>query len=43
MEGNRKPVHMPHDTGYKYLLASKKAFTQLIRYFVKSGWSDQVK
>lgn len=42
MRDNRETVYMPHDTGYKYLLASKKAFLQLIRSFVKIGWADQV-
>ncbi|MDO9535978.1 MAG: Rpn family recombination-promoting nuclease/putative transposase [Bacillota bacterium] len=42
MPNNQETVHMPHDTGYKYLLASKKAFLQLLRSFVKTGWADQV-
>lgn len=28
---SREEVHIPHDTGYKYLLSSKKAFLQLLR------------
>jgi predicted transposase/invertase (TIGR01784 family) len=42
MTGNQEQIHMPHDTGYKYLLSSKKAFVQLIRSFVKTGWAEQV-
>src|SRR5690625_5234259 len=30
-----KYTHQPHDTGYKYLLSSKRVFTQLLRSFVK--------
>jgi predicted transposase/invertase (TIGR01784 family) len=35
-------VYQPHDTGYKYLLSSKKAFLQLIKSFVIAGWTAQV-
>ena len=42
MAENQEQIHTPHDTGYKYLLASKKAFKQLIRSFVKIGWAEQV-
>ncbi len=35
-------VYMPHDTGYRHLLTSKKAFLQLIRSFIKQGWAEQV-
>ena len=35
-------VHNPHDTGYKHLLKSKKAFLQLLRSFIKQGWAEQV-
>lgn len=42
MTGNQEQIHMPHDTGYKYLLSSKKAFMQLIRSFIKTGWAEQV-
>ena len=35
-------VNNPHDTGYQYLLKSKKAFLQLLRSFTKKGWVDQV-
>ena len=42
MPDEQEAVHMPHDTGYKYLLASKKAFIQLIKSFVKAGWTSQV-
>ncbi|NMB40909.1 MAG: transposase [Firmicutes bacterium] len=42
MTENQDQIHMPHDTGYKFLLASKKAFRQLIRSFVKVGWADQI-
>ena len=42
MTGNQEQIHMPHDTGYKYLLASKKVFIQLIRNFVKTGWAEQI-
>ncbi|MDO9592461.1 MAG: Rpn family recombination-promoting nuclease/putative transposase [Erysipelotrichaceae bacterium] len=42
MPSDREQIHMPHDTGYKYLLSSKKAFIQLIRSFIKTGWAEQV-
>ena len=44
MDMPEKPeqVHMPHDTGYRYLLGSKKTFLQLIRSFTAQGWADQV-
>ncbi len=42
MPSDREQIHMPHDTGYKYLLSSKKAFIQLIRSFIKTGWAKQV-
>jgi len=35
-------MHMPHDTGYKFLLSSKKAFLQLLRSFVQGGWAKEV-
>ncbi len=35
-------VHIPHDTGYRHLFTSKKAFLQLIRSFIKQGWAEQV-
>ncbi len=38
----QEQVHMPHDTGYKYLLSSKKAFLQLLRSFVQAGWAEGV-
>jgi len=38
----QEQVHMPHDTGYKYLLSSKKAFLQLLRSFVQGGWAKDV-
>ncbi|HSV32163.1 MAG TPA: Rpn family recombination-promoting nuclease/putative transposase [Atribacteraceae bacterium] len=39
---NPKLVHQPHDTGYKFLLSSKKAFVQLIRCFIQAAWTDQI-
>ncbi len=41
-EDNNSDINNPHDSGYKYLLYSKKAFVQLIRSFVKTGWADQI-
>ncbi len=31
-----------HDTGYKYLLETKRIFVQLLRSFVKQGWVDKI-
>ena len=42
MPEENKELNKPHDSGYKYLLYSKKAFVQLIRSFVKTGWAEQV-
>jgi len=41
-EDNNNDINNPHDSGYKYLLYSKKAFVQLIRSFVKTGWADKI-
>ncbi len=41
-EDNNSDINNPHDSGYKYLLYSKKAFVQLIRSFVKTGWADKI-
>jgi hypothetical protein len=38
--GRQSDIHNPHDTGYKYLLLSKKMFIQLLRSFVKEEWVD---
>ncbi len=35
-------VHQPHDTGYKYLLTSKRIFKELLDSFVKEGWVDKI-
>ncbi|MGV8149951.1 MAG: Rpn family recombination-promoting nuclease/putative transposase [Alkaliphilus sp.] len=35
-------VHQPHDTGYKYLLTSKRIFKEMLDSFVKEGWVDKV-
>ena len=42
MTENNNDINNPHDTGYKSLLKSKKAFVQLIRSFSKTDWSKQV-
>jgi len=42
MPDNQEHISMPHDTGYKYLLSSKKAFIQLVRSFIKTGWAEQI-
>ena len=42
MSENNNQVDKPHDTGYRYLLKSKKAFVQLLRSFIKGGWAKQV-
>jgi predicted transposase YdaD len=31
-----------HDKGYKYLLSVKKVFLELLRCFVKQGWTDKI-
>ena len=41
MPEDNNDINNPHDSGYKYLLYSKKAFVQLIRSFVKTGWAEQ--
>ena len=30
-----------HDRGYKFLLSIKRVFVELLRSFVKQGWSKQ--
>ena len=35
-------VHNPVDASYKSLLQTKKAFVQLLRYFLKEQWVEQV-
>ncbi len=42
MADEQKQVHNPHDTGYRYLFKSKKAFLQLIRSFIKHDWVQDV-
>jgi hypothetical protein len=42
MPEGQKGLHTPHDSGFKYLLSSKKAFVQLLRSFVKAPWAEQV-
>ncbi len=42
MTTNHNNMNNPHDTGYKYLLSSKKAFMELIKSFIKTGWAEQV-
>jgi len=42
MPENHEKVHHPHDSGYKHLLTSKKAFLQLIKSFIKHGWAEQI-
>ncbi|MDK2903473.1 MAG: hypothetical protein PWQ93_1392 [Clostridiales bacterium] len=39
---NQNGVNNPHDTGYKYLLSSKKVFLQLLRSFIKEGWVNLI-
>ena len=42
MTTNKGNLNHPHDTGYKYLLSSKKAFIKLVRSFIKAGWAEQI-
>ncbi|MCK4258969.1 MAG: Rpn family recombination-promoting nuclease/putative transposase [Halanaerobiales bacterium] len=39
---NENQIHHQHDTGYKYLLSSKKIFMELLRNFVKKGWVNKI-
>jgi len=39
---SEEQINQPHDSGYKFLLSSKKAFLQLIRSFIKTGWAKQI-
>lgn len=38
----RKKVHQPHDKGFRALLQSRKAFMQLLRYFVGADWVNRI-
>jgi hypothetical protein len=38
MSKARKTIHQPHDKGFRALLQSRKAFMQLLRYFVGADW-----
>jgi len=42
MTTNNCNLNQPHDTGYKYLLSSKKAFVNMIRSFIRAGWAEQI-
>ena len=42
MAEDKNQINNPHDTGFKHLLKSKKAFIQLLRSFIKGGWANQV-
>ncbi len=42
MTADHSNLNHPHDTGYKYLLSSKKAFVKLIRSFIKAGWAENI-
>lgn len=35
-------INNKHDTGYKYLFSSKKAFIQLLKSFVKQEWVESI-
>ena len=39
---SEEEIHQPHDKGYSFLLDSKKAFMQLLRSFIRTGWTEQV-
>jgi hypothetical protein len=41
-EKQQSDIHNPHDTGYKYLLSFKKVFVQLLKNFIKEGWTDMI-
>lgn len=38
----QESIHNPHDTGYKYLLSTKRVFVQLLKSFIKEGWVDMI-
>lgn len=42
MSTERKKVHQPHDKGFRALLQSRKAFMQLLRYFVGADWVNRI-
>ncbi len=42
MPDNQEHIHNPHDTGYRHFFASKKAFLQLIKSFIKHDWTEQI-
>jgi len=42
MPDHKVPLNTPHDTGYKYLLSSKRAFVQLLKSFIEAGWTEQI-
>ncbi|MFD2114281.1 Rpn family recombination-promoting nuclease/putative transposase [Paenibacillus yanchengensis] len=35
-------LHPRHDTSYRFLLSSKKLFVELLRSFVKRGWTEDI-
>jgi hypothetical protein len=42
MSDARKTTHQPHDKGFRALLQSRKAFMQLLRYFVGADWVNLI-
>lgn len=42
LDDSFQQIHQPHDKAFKFLLASKKVFIQLLRSFVDRGWVEHV-
>jgi hypothetical protein len=42
MTDDHRNMNHPHDTGYKYLLSSKKAFLKMIRSFIEYRWAENI-
>ena len=38
----RQSIHQPADTAFKSLFQSKRAFVQLLRYFLKAPWAELI-
>jgi predicted transposase/invertase (TIGR01784 family) len=41
-QGHARSIHQPADTAFKSLFQSKRAFVQLLRYFLKAPWVEFV-
>jgi predicted transposase/invertase (TIGR01784 family) len=42
-KNGQRPVHNPHDKGYRQLLTNSKTFLELLQTFVKEGWVHEIK